>query len=55
MALPGNLHVTFQRAPLHTLLVSKSYITHNQAMSTFPQWMTAVAQTFGQWIQSWLA
>ena len=24
-------------------------------MSTFPQWMAAAAQTFGQWIESWVA
>ena len=34
--LPGNLPATFQRAPLHALLVSTSYITYEEAMSSFP-------------------
>ena len=33
--LPGNLQAAFQRAPLHALLVSRSYIRHDEAMSTF--------------------
>ena len=37
--LPSSLQAAFQRAPLHTLLVSRSYITHNKAMSTLPQWI----------------
>ena len=45
--LPGNLQTTFQRAPLHALLVSRSYITYDEAMFTFPQWMTA-AGAFSQ-------
>ena len=40
--LLGSLQA-FQRAPLHALLVSRWYITHNEAMSTFPQWMAAAA------------
>ena len=44
--LPDNLQATLQRAPLHALLVSRSYITHDEAMSTFPQWMAAAAQAF---------
>ena len=35
--------------------MSRSYITHDEVMSTFPQWMAAVAQAFGQWIESWVA
>ena len=35
--LTGNLQATFQRAPLHALLVSRSCITYEEAMSTFPQ------------------
>ena len=50
--LLGNLHAAFQRAPLHALLVSRSYITYKEAMSSFPQWMAAVAQAFSQWIES---
>ena len=53
--LPGDLRVTFQRAPLHALLVPRSYIAHEQAMSLFPHWMAAVAQAFSQWIGSWVA
>ena len=53
--LPGSLQVAFQRAPLHALLVSRSYITHVEAMSTFPQLMVAAAQAFSQWIESWVA
>ena len=34
--LPGNLQAAFQRAPLHALLVSKSYITYEEAISSFP-------------------
>ena len=34
--LPGNLQATFQRAPLHALLVSRSYITYEEAMTSFP-------------------
>ena len=49
--LPDHLQVAFQRAPLHALLVSKSYITYEEAMFTFPQWMAAVAQAFSQWIE----
>ena len=52
--LPGNLQATFQRAPLHALLVSMSYITYEEAMSLFPHWMAAVAQAFSRWIQSWM-
>ena len=44
--LPGGLQAAFQRAPLQALLVSRSYITHGEAMSTFPQWMAAAAQAF---------
>ena len=51
---PGNLQATFQRAPLHALLVSRSYITYEEAMSLFPHWMAAVAQAFSQWIESWV-
>ena len=53
--LPGGLHAAFQRAPLHALLVSRLYITHNEAMSTFPQWMAAAAQAFSKLIKSWVA
>ena len=53
--LPSNLQATFQRAPLHALLVSRSYITYDEAMSTFPQWMAAVAQAFSEWVKSWIA
>ena len=35
--------------------MSRSYITHDEAMSTFPQWMAAAARAFGQWIESWVA
>ena len=48
--LPHDLQATFQRAPLHALLVPKSYIAHKEAMSSFPYWMAAVAQAFSQWI-----
>ena len=50
--LPGSFQAAFQRAPLHVLRVSKSYITHHEAMSTSPRWMAAAAQTFSQWIES---
>ena len=53
--LPSDLQATFQRAPLHALLVPRSYIAHEEAMSLFPHWMAAVAQAFGQWIGSWMA
>ena len=33
--LPGDLRATFQRAPLHPLLVSGSCIAHEEAMSLF--------------------
>ena len=52
--LPNNLQATFQRAPLHALLVSRSYITYEEALSSFPLWMAAVAQAFSQWIESWM-
>ena len=52
--LTGNLQATFQRAPLNALLVSRSYITYEEAMSSFPHWMAAVAQAFSQWIESWM-
>ena len=51
---PGNLQATFQRAPLHALLVSWSYITYEEAMSSFPHWMAAAAQAFSQRIESWV-
>ena len=50
--LPGNLQATFQRALLHAFLVSTSYITYEEAMSSFPHWMAAVAKAFSQWIVS---
>ena len=53
--LRGNLRVTFQRASLHTLLVPRSCIAQEEAMSLFPHWMAAVAQAFSQWIGSWVA
>ena len=34
--LPSDLQATFQRAPLHALLVARSYIAHEEAMSLFP-------------------
>ena len=52
--LPSNLQATFQRAPLHAPLVSRSYITYEEAMSSFPHWMAALAQAFSQWIESWI-
>ena len=54
-SLPGDLRVTLQRAPLHALLVPRSCIAHQEAMSLFPDWMAAVAQAFSQWIGSWVA
>ena len=53
--LQDDLQATFQRAPLHALLVPRSYIAHEEAMSSFPHWMAAVAQAFGQWIESWMS
>ena len=53
--LPSDLQATFQRAPLHALLVPWSYIAHEEAMSLFPHWMAAVPQAFSQWIGSWVA
>ena len=50
--LTGNLPATFQRAPRHALWGSKSYITHEEAMSSFPDWMAVVAKAFSQWIES---
>ena len=52
--LPSDLQATFRRAPLHALLVPRSYIAHEEAMSLFPHWMAALAQAFGQWISSWM-
>ena len=52
--LRSSLQTAFQRA-LHALLVSRSYITHNKAMSTFPRWMAAAAQAFSEWIESRVA
>ena len=53
--LPSDVQATFQRAPLHALLVPTSYITHEEAMSLFPDWMAAVAQAFSQLVGSWMA
>ena len=53
--LLGSLRAAFQRVPLHALLMSTSYITHNEAMSMFPQWMAAAMQAFSPWIQSQVA
>ena len=53
--LPDNLQQTFQRAPLHALLVPRPYITYEEAMSSFPHWMVAVAHAFSQWIETWMA
>ena len=52
--LSGNLQATFQRAPLHAPLVSTSYITYEEAMSSLPHWMAAMAHAFSQWIESWM-
>ena len=41
--LPGDLEAAFQLALPHALLVSRSYITYDQAMSTFPQVIAAAA------------
>ena len=43
-----------QRAPLHALLVSTSYITYEEAVSSFPHWMAAVARAFSQWNECWM-
>ena len=53
--LSSDLQATFHRAPLHALLVPRSYIAHEEAMSLFPHQMAAVPQAFGQWIGSWMA
>ena len=53
--LPRDLQATFQRAPLHALLVPRSHIVHEEAMSSFPHLMAAVGQAFGQWVGSWMA
>ena len=53
--LPNDLQATFQRAPLHALLVPRSCIAHEEAMSSFPHWMAAVAQACSQWVGSWMA
>ena len=53
--LPGDLRATFQRALLHALLVPRSCIAHEEAMSLFPHWMAAVAQAFNLWIGSRVA
>ena len=55
VGLPGDLRATFLRAPLHALLVSRSCIEHEEALSLFPHWMAAVAQAFDRWIGSWVA
>ena len=52
--LPSSLQTTFQRAPLHESLVSRSYNTYEEAMTSFPHWMAAVAQAFSQWIEFWM-
>ena len=44
--LPNNLQETFWRALLHALLVPRSYIVHEEAMSSLLHWMAAVAQAF---------
>ena len=46
--LPDVLQATFQRAPLHALMVPRLYIAHEEAMSSFPHWMAAVAQALSQ-------
>ena len=33
----------------------RSCITHEEAISSFPHWMAAVAQAFSQWVGSWMA
>ena len=38
----------FERAPLHVLLLSTSHIMRNEAMYTFPQWMSAAAHALSQ-------
>ena len=53
--LPNDLQATFQQAPLPALLVPRSYIAQEEAMSSFPHWMAVVAQAFSQWIGSWMA
>ena len=53
--LPSDLQATFQRAPLHALLVLTSYNAHEEAMSLFPHSMAPVAQAFSQWNASWMA
>ena len=44
--------MTFHRAHLHAPLVSRLYITYEEAMSSFSNWMAAVAQAFSQWIEA---
>ena len=45
--LPGDLQATFQRAPLHALLVPRLYIAQEGAMSLFPHWMAEVERFLG--------
>ena len=52
---PGRSPTAFQRAPLHALLVSRLYVTHGEAMSTFPHWMAAAVQAFSAWLEYWVA
>ena len=52
--LPNDMQAAFQRAPLHALWVPRWYIANEEAMSSFPHWMAAVARAFSQWIRSWL-
>ena len=48
------LFAAVQATSLHALMVPRSYIAHEEAMTSFPDWMAAVAQAFSQWIGSWL-
>ena len=50
--LPGNLQTTFQRAPLHAVLLSRSYLMQDEARSRFLQWIAAAAQACSQRIKS---
>ena len=43
VGLLGSRQAAFERASLHALLVSRLYIIHHEAMSTFPQWMAVAA------------
>ena len=52
-SLPTGLQADLRQPPLHALLVTRSCISHTEAMVVPLQWLVAMAQVHEQWLVVW--